>query len=433
MTRPAPPPYRRRGLDAASIIAALVFNGSLLILPFASVSLLRSATASDLIDYAPTEASIRNTRGALAAEAARFAPAGGGDVRREAWNNLIAREMGEGDVAAARGFALNAPALLGGGDAARVRRQMRPGATDANVLEAVLPLIEPAYARQRFRSVIGRSDERGGFDVMGDARETADTAQRWLGGETVDLFQFTLGGATLTSAGVDPARDDVRLGASVIKIAKNNGRLSPQFSALIDQRLADAVPIDRLRGELTATFQNRDSIVDEGAAATLAFSRAIDHDAYAALTVDLAHIGAAARAASPAGAAILLSNVQSERDLRRLELLAVACGERAVAVAKRTPTGLALKSAHGAIRWSGQLAGDLMSVVFALVGMLISTHVAMMHALRREWESDAPRGGATTILSKAAAQRLAHEKAPPQSPNPPRADARVSPLFPEQR
>ena len=420
MTRSAAPSHRRRGSAASSIIAALVFNGALLMLPFAGAALLRSATAPDLIDYTPNEAAMQRTRAALAGEVARFAPSGA-QARREEWNNLIAREMGEGDVAAARGFALSAPALLGPGDSARVRRQVKPGSGDAGVLEAILPMIEPSFARQRFRAVIGRGEERGGFDVLGDARETADTAQRWLAGEEVDLFLFSLGGATLTSAGVDPLRDDVRLGASVIKIAKNSAHLTPGFAALIEREVAAAVPVERLRSELAGAFQNRDAVVDDGAAATLAFSRAIDRTAYAALTIDLAHIGAAARTASPAGAAMLLANATTKRDLRRIELLAAAGGERAVAVAKRTPTGLVLKSARGAIRWSDELVGNLLSVIFAVLGVVIATHAAMMNALRREWEGDgAPRAVPATRLSKAEAQRIARDKAPP-----PRADARV--------
>ena len=424
MTRPAAPLHPRRGarasgVAASSIIAALVFNASLIMLPFAGASLLRSATAGDLIDFAPTAATIKNTRAALANEAGRFAPSGG-TARREEWNNLIAREMAENDVAAARGFALSATALLGPGDAAKVQRQMKPGAGDAELLDAALPLIEPTFARQRFRAVM-RMSERGSFDVLGDARETASAAQRWLAGEPVDLFLFALGGATLTSAGIDPLQDDVRLGASVIKVAKNSAKLSPQFTAMIEQELAAAVPTERLRAELAAAFQNREAIVDEGAAATLAFSRAIDRDAYAVLTSDLAHIGATARAASPAGAAQLLTHVRDRRDLQRLELLAVATGERAVAVAKRSPTGLVLNAARGAIRWSEQLVQDLVSVALAALGMVIATHIAMMNALRREWEgSDAPRGETATI-SKADAQRMAREK----PPSPLKMDARV--------
>ncbi len=415
MTRPAAPSHRRRGpggrgAAGGSVIAALVFNASLIMLPFAGASLLKSATAGDLIDFSPTAPSIKRTRDALANEARRFAPTGG-TARRETWNNLIAREMAENDVAAARGFALSATAMLGPGDAAKVQRQVKPGMGDAGFLAAALPLIEPVYARQRFRAVMGMS-ERGGFDVLGDAREIAGTAQRWLAGEPVDLFLFTLGGATLTTAGIDPTQDNVRLGASVIKIAKNNAKLSPQFTAMIEQELAAAVPIDRLRAELSAAFQNRDAIVDEGAAATLAFTRAIDRDAYATLTTDLAHIGAAARAASPAGAAQLLAHVGDQRDLRRLELLAAATGERAVAVAKRSPTGLVLNSARGAIRWSDQLVRDLLSVALAALGMIIATHIAMMNALRREWEGgDEPRSG-TAPISKADAQRRARETLP---------------------
>lgn len=386
-----------------SIIAALVFNASLLMLPFAGASLYQSLSAPDLIDYTPTPSSIRATQDALRTEVARFAPTGAA-ARKETWNNLIARELAEDDIAAARGFALSAYTLLGGADAATVRRAVKPGSGDTGLLDAAVSMVDP-YMRQRYRAVIAPIDARG-FDVLGDARETAALAQRWLGGESIDLFLFTLAGVTLP--GADAPQSDVRLGASVVKIAKNGARLTPEFASLLERRLAAAAPAGRLRAELAATFQNRDAIVDDGAAAALAFSRAIDRDAYAALATDLAHIGAAARAASPAGAAQLLAHVRDPRDLRRLELLAVATGERSVAVAKRTPTGLVLRSARGAVRWSDRLVGDIASVALATLGLVIATHLAMMAALRGAWEGrTGPPPAPATPISKADAQRRA--------------------------
>lgn len=407
MTRAAAPEPGRGGRPGGSVIAALVFNASLLMLPFAGASLLRSATAPDLIDYTPTPATIQRTEAALANEARRFAAPGGAEAKRAQWNNLIAREMSEGDVAAARGFALNAYALLGGADAGKVRRQATPADSDAALLQSTLPLIEPSFARQRFRAVIGGGEDNAAFDVLGDPRETAATAQRWLAGEPVDLFLFTLGGATLPAAGA-PA-DDVRLGASVIKIAKNGAHLSPAFAALVERKVSAAVPVERLHAELAAAFQNPEVVVDEGAAAALAFRRAVDREAYAALTADLAHIGAAARAASPAGAAQLLAHVRDSRDLRRLELLAVATGERAVAVGKRSPAGLVLNAAKGAIRWSERLIGDLLAVALAAIGALIATHIALLGALRGAWEGGGAPSSAAPTLSKAEAQRRSRE------------------------
>jgi hypothetical protein len=410
MTRGAARSEERRSRPSGSVIAALVFNASLLILPFAGASLVQSLSAGDLINYAPTPETLKATRNALATEASRFV-SGGAAQRREQWNNLIAREMAEDDVSAARGFALSAYALLGGSDAAKVRRAAARDGGDIAVLDAALPLIEPPFARQRFRAIIGgaRLSEGASFDVLGDARETSDSAQRWLAGEPVDNFLFVLGGVTLPAPGVEPG--DVRLGASVLKIAKNNARLTPQFSALMDARIAAAVPEERLRAEFTAVFSNRDAIVDEGAAAALAFARARDPAAWDLLSTDLAHIGAAARQATPGGAAQLLTHVRTARDLKRLELLATATGERAVAVGKRTPQGLVLNAARGAVRWSERLVGDIISVTLSLLGVLIATHLALMNALRREWEgAEAPEPDSAPI-SKAEAQRRARDGA----------------------
>jgi hypothetical protein len=423
MTRATSRSRRRRGSvsrTALGALTALVFNLSLFALPFIAAALVQTVSTGDLIDYAPTPATKRATLNALKAEAARFAR--NGEDRKLTWNNLIARELGEGDIAAARGFALIAPALLPPGEAAKIQRQAPPG-DDRAYLAAAVPLIEPSYARQRFRSVIG-SGENASFDVLGDARETADIAQRWRGGEAIDYMLFALGGATLGAT--DSPNDDVRLGASVVKIAKNGARLSSEFSAALDAEVAAAIPPEKLRSELDAIFQNRDSIADEGAAAALAFTRARDPEAWSRLSDDLRLIGATARATSPSGAAQLISHARTSRDLERLRLLAEATGERAVAVAKRTPDRLVLKSARGAIRWTDRLVADIGWAVLAVIGLIVSAYAALTGAVRREWEGaaeDYAPEPAATSLSKAEAVRRARQAAATAADRPHSIDA----------
>jgi len=393
-----------------SALTALVFNLSLVALPFMAAALYQTVSSGNLIDYTPTKATKASTLRALNAEASRFGRPG--EDRKLTWNNLIAREMGEGDVAAARGFALIAPALLRGGDAAKIARQAPATGGDHAYLEAAVPLIEPSYARQRFRSLINAGAGSASFDVLGDANETAASALRWRSGEAVDYMLFALGGATLGAP--DAPTDDLRLGASVVKIAKNGARLSPEFAAALDAEVAAAIPAEKLRSELDAVFQNRENIVDEGAAAALAFHRAKEPEAWSRLADDLRLIGAAARATSPLGAAQLLGHARTSRDLERLRLLAEATGERAVAVGKRTPDRLVLKSARGAIRWTDRLISDIGWTLLAALGLLHSTHVAMLGALRREWEG-ADDGGEgapqPAAMSKAEAVKRARERA----------------------
>ncbi len=387
MTRATARSGRRRGRFARTALTALtglVFNAALFTLPFMAAALFQTVSAGDLIDYTPTAATRRDTQRALRLEAARFVRAG--EDRKLTWNNLIARELGEGDIAAARGFALTAPAILRGADVAKIQRTVPRGGGDREYLAATLPLIEPSYARQRFRSVINSGDATS-FDVLGDGREIADTAQRWRTGESVDYVLFALGGATLGAT--DAAPDDLRLGASVVKVARNGARISPEFSAALDAEVMAALPPDRLRAELDSIFQDRDAIVDESAAAALAFTRARVPEAWARLSDDLALIGAAARATSPAGAAQLVSHVRDSRDLQRIRLLADAGGERAVAIGKRTPQRLILKAAHGAIRWTDRLVTDIGWTLLATLGVIIATFAALSGAVRREWEGGA--------------------------------------------
>lgn len=401
MTRPAASKTRRKA--GGSIVAALMFNGAALAIPFAGAGLVNSLSG-ELIDYAPSKEAIRSTRSALAAEAVRFAPRGS-EARRQEWSNLVARELGENDAAAARGFALNALDMLGSSDAASVRRAMRTDVSDEALLAAALPLVDP-YLRPRFRTLIAGGG-RGNFDNLGDAQATATLSERWLAGESIDAFLFKLGGLTLPTP--DAPADDVRLGAATIKIAKTGGHLNARLSAYMEAAVASAVPDDRLRAELSAAFQNRAAIVDEGAAAASAFRRATDPSALAALTEDLAHIGAAARAASPAGAAMLLAHARDARDLRKVELLAVAGAERAVAIGKRSPEGLVLHAARGQLKRNPQLWTDVASVSLLLLTLLIATHMAVMAALRSEWEGEPPPAPVAPTMSKAEAQRRARQ------------------------
>lgn len=430
MTRAAARSGRRRGnvsRIALGALTGLVFNLSLFALPVMGAALFQTVTSGNLIDYAPTPATRADTQRALNAEAARFVRAG--EDRRLTWNNLIARELGEGDIAAARGFALIAPAILRSSDAAQIQRQTPRNGGDHDFLNAAIPLIEPSYARQRFRAVIG-SGENIAFDVLGDAQETAATAHRWRGGESIDYVFFALGGATLGAPDAPPntTPDDVRLGASVLKIAKNGARLSPEFSAKLDAEVTAALPPDRLRAELDAVFQNREAVVDEGAAAALAFTRARDPAAWATLSADLREIGAAARATSPGGAAQLLTHARTSRDLQKLRLLADATGERVVAVAKRTPERLILKSARGSIRWTERLVTDIGWTLLAALGLILATHAAVLGALRREWEApiddvvDAP---APARLSKAEAVKRARAEGASRPSSPGRQNVKA--------
>lgn len=420
MTRAAARPRRRRGKAsriALSALTGLVFNISLIALPFMGAALWQTVSSGNLIDYAPSPATRGATQRALKAEAARFVRAG--EDRRMTWNNLIARELGEGDIAAARGFALSAPAILRGGDAAQIQRLVPANGTDRDYLNATIPLIEPSYARQRFRSVIG-SGENTSFDVLGDAQETAAIAHRWRNGEAVDYVLFALGGATLAASDAPP--DDVRLGASVVKIAKNGARLSPEYIARLDADVAAALPPERLRTELDSIFQNRDAIVDEGAAAALAFVRARQPEAWSRLSDDLRQIGAMARATSPSGAAQLLTHARTSRDLERLRLLADATGERAVAVAKRTPDRLILKSARGEIRWTDSLIADIGWTLLAALGLVLTTHAAVFGALRQAWDRGAPEEPAPSTparLSKAEAVKQARANTGGSKPSSP--------------
>jgi hypothetical protein len=398
-----------RQLKAVASEAALglVFNASLFAAPFAAASLALALDSNTLIDYSPTEANKRATYRELAREAERFVD--GAENRTQAWSGIVLRELDEGDAAAARGFALLAPSMVAGRDNIKLSRALRPGADDNDVLLAVGPLLEPV-AQDRFRFV-GRTGVDGSFDLLGDSRELASQARRWINGEPIDTFLFALNGATLAFGSPDPAADDVRLGASVIKIARTSARLPSAFGAAMQDKLDLAAPPFALRGEIESIFRDGgESIADDGAAATLAFSRIVDREAYRGLAADLAEIGAMARATSPAGAVHLLRDADTPEDLAKLRLIAEAGRERAVAIVKRSPERLMLKAARGSFRWSDRIVRDLASMLFVLMGVLLPAFAVVRGALRDEWLGSGARG---KTLSKADAVRAARQSAKP--------------------
>jgi hypothetical protein len=399
-----------RGLKSTAVDSAigLAFNVSVFAAPLAAASLAALVLTTQLVDYSPTEANKRATEKAVAAETKRFLEGAG--ERREAWSRLVLRELDEGDAAAARGFVLSAPVLLSGGDLSKINRTLRPGADDNDLMYAAAGLLDQTTA-DRFRFA-GRTGIDGVFDVLGDSREVANQARRWLAREPMDAFLFALSGATLALGAPDPATDDARLGGSIIKIARTSARLPQPFAESLEIKLEAAAPPERLRAELAGVFQSGVTLVDEGAAATLAFSRAIDREAYRVLATDLANVGAIARATSPAGAVQLLRDVDTSEDLVKLRLIAEASRERAVAVSKRSPERLLLKAARGSIAWTPPLVLTLAALALSVAVMCVMLALAFQRTLLRAWTG---AGSNKPARSKAEAVMRAREPNVPKT------------------
>jgi hypothetical protein len=372
----------------------LAFNAALLALPFVGHHLYVTMTTQKLIDYAPTIGSLRATRAALEDEASHFSS--GWDTPRQAVEGLIGKELQDTDSSAARGFLLAAPYILRGSDTAKLRGRFPANATESQrMIAAADMLLEGPVHTRAMDAINAGSANSGAYASMSDPREIANDALRWLEGAPVDFTVLRLTGLALT-AGDDA---DVRLGASVLRIAKSNAKLSAIYLNGLEARLEVAAPAEKVRSALSdALTQDAAAIVDEGAAVGFAFTRARDEASWTALREELRLIASIARRVSPAGAAGLLAHADAPQDLEKLALLAEAGGDMTAAIAKRNPDRLVLRSAKGAINWTPNLVGGVVAlavVVIALLTSIVATVAGAMGAQRALDRTRAP--GAPTL------------------------------------
>jgi hypothetical protein len=399
-----------RRLWQPGTLAALAFNAALFAAPLAAFNLYETTQTTKLLDYTPRQATVRESRRALNAEMARFSRSDPRKGRpRDAWNAWVSQELNENDAVAARGFVLAAPLFLsntGMGRSAEgdIAERLRTGADQ----------LEPVV-RSRFLLVSGSGAGMTSFSALDDPRVVAEHARRWRAGEDVDLFLLRLQGLALTA----PEGAEAQFGASVLSIARTAAVLSVPFDAYMTRQLEAAAPTGILLAEIDAALQASDSMVDPGLAVVQAFQRVRQPEAWAALNHDLNQIAEIARHASPAGGSALLKHADTPVDLERLALVAAAGGEMTVALAKRTPDRLVLKSARGAINWTPRLVIDLAFVAGVLFTLLAAFWAAFSGALRHEWSGaakpryDTPARGANF---KAAPNTAKPKPAPQPAP-----------------
>jgi hypothetical protein len=378
----------RNGLGAQGPIGAFVMNVCLILTAFAGADLSITLREGGAYGYPPTASARRATRAEIEHIAVKLLPEG--MDRRRAWEELVARELREGDPRAARGFVLAAQTLLAPADAGRIDRQVGSRASDADIAAAAAQLLSNE-TRGDFSEAarwIAQSDaadrDPAAFLVLGEERDLAQQAREWLRGRDPDHLTLVLVGiGAALGEGVGPR---VALGASALKDARRASRLGPGLAQGLEAAAERAVPAARLRLALLHAADDPAALADEGRAAANAFRACIDREGLAALQAHLAEVGDMAAATSSRGAARLLAQARDLRDLPRLRLVAQAGGDRAVAVAKRLRNGDTLaEAAHGTINWTRPLILDVVALVAALLGMIGATLAALGRALIDAW------------------------------------------------
>jgi hypothetical protein len=374
-----------RRMLASGALSALLLNACLFLAPFAGVNLARTLSNPAVFGFPPTDAARAATRSAVEALAARLTPQG--LSRRRGWEELVARELREGDPHAARGFVLSARTMLGGGAAARINRTLDADPSDAEIAAAAGELLSNE-TRGVFLHAAGwmaqddAAPDPDAFIAYGAARELEQLAESWIAGRDRDHLALTL--AALNAAFAEQISPDVARGAAALKDARRAGRLHRRFAAALEARARAAFPEARLRAALAAAVNDPASLSDGGRSVARAFRASVEAAAFAPLAASLQDIGAMVSATSPRGAGRLLAQARGVEDLPRLRLVAQAGGDRAIAVAKRLPDGRALvRAAHGTTTWTSALIADVVTLISLAVGMTAAAATVFANAIVR--------------------------------------------------
>lgn len=407
-------PARRRGRGVLGWWSAMVFNAALLGLPVALTGLVASMEGVQLARYEATAPALAAAKSAIEGRLKDLAPR---EVPREqALSFLVGREATEGDAESARGVLMAAGSILPGPQATRLYQGIKAASTDEDIASAAARFLEPTVADAYARIQSGRAASGGAFFLVGDGRELAQAARRWLETADSDSIGLILTGLTVVDFGVsaDEAAS-IRVGASVLKSARAAGRLSPELSTSVSGLAEQAFPVDALRAELTRALSSPAALSDEGAAASQAFQSVRYEPAFRAMIPVLAAVRRVAAETSPSGALRLIAHARDPKDFERLSLLAQAGRERAVALAKRTAIDANLVSL-APVTWRVPASVLYFGGALALcvLILLIATVCVLRQALERAAQTSAPIGSALEP------HRIGRAKA---LPNPHRTDA----------
>lgn len=325
---------------------AALFHLALIGLVLAVQAIAHEAARPDAYDYSPTPTALAQTRAEMDATLqARIQTAG-------SFEALVHQALAEGRVDVARGLLLAQTGAL-------------PDA-DFTALKAALPSISPEDV-QLLRDDAADSASQSPREATlvlapipsGEVRSYAADelrslmreSARWLLGQPGDPLALRLLGLQLVSPGDDPLNGSgvVREAARLIRIARRSGKLQPELEAHLEQRALAALPDEALRRELLRAFGRE---IDRTAPTAVAdsFAAARQPDALLGLMADLEALAALRRSMPQAGALLVLAQVERPQDLPRLQLLALAGGERLPALLALEPTDQVWSTVRGRLR-----------------------------------------------------------------------------------
>ena len=358
-------------------LGALIFNASLIALPFSAAETWRAWNNGEIYTYAVTPQSIAATRGAL--DHAAAALTANASDRNTAWAELVAQELNEGDFRAAHGLLLASPAMLAPAEANKLQTRLPAFATDDQITTAALTLLPPDFAQGFQRP------GAGDFLVVGDTRDLAIDAERWLQGQSVDELTLILSG--IAAASPPDFKKDAEGGASVVKLTMRTGQLTEPLSAYLSNLTFAAAPPEQVKEAIETALASAQAGT-EGNAVTEAFRASINPTEFQRLALVLADIRAVGAGAGADSAARLLTLARNGADLKRLRLIATSGGDRAALLFKRSDKDRLLDLARGNWAFSAHAMQALGAFALSLLGLLFSTLFGLRQMRLRREEQD---------------------------------------------
>ncbi|MEQ9315169.1 MAG: hypothetical protein RLN72_04910, partial [Henriciella sp.] len=186
-------------------------------------------------------------------------------------------------------------------------------------------------------------------------------SQRWVNGEQVDSLTLRLIAISLLKSDDETQGPMYAEATSVIRAASRARRLTPEYAEYLQARVDRAMPqsdaLAALRNALSTVApmsQLEGQVID-------AYATAVNTDGLQRLERDLRAIARLSDLTSPTGAVTLLETADSPEDIRKLQLVAEAGGDRAVALTKQIGPRI-IGLAQIGVKWSLELVLQLMAL-----------------------------------------------------------------------
>ena len=169
---------------------------------------------------------------------------------------------------------------------------------------------------------------------------------------------------------------------SVLRAASRAQRLSPAYANYLSGRVDLALPEEQTRSSLRQIITAVIPASERQSQVLDAYAREINPQGLARLEKDLLSIAKIASHTSPSGAVTLLEMAQSPEDVRKLELVAEAGNDRAVALAKQIGPRL-IGLAQIGVKWSTGLVLQMLALGAILIALCWTTISALARLGKR--------------------------------------------------